>query len=75
MKETSKAWAVKMHISGHKAPCFLGIFNWTLSPIAPCQDGMRTALFRTRSEARAAAKKVWEEPARAVRVVVEIKEA
>lgn len=75
MKEESKAWAIKAKIKSHPAPYFMGIFNFVGYPLEPSQDGMRTGLFRTRKQARDEAKKHTWAKARAVRVVVTIKEA
>lgn len=75
MKQTTKAWALKGELPDHQKPTyFLGIFNCVHGPLLPCQDGMRTCLFRTRKEARAEEKQHKWVKARAVRVSVEIKE-
>jgi len=49
--EEGKAWAIKAHIPGHKYPCLFGVFHF-VDNLHDCQDGMRTALFRTRQQAR-----------------------
>jgi len=74
MKQITKAWAIKGQIFGHPKPYFLGIFNCVGSPLEPCQDGMRTCLFRTRKQARDEAKHHAWAKARVVRVRVEISE-
>ncbi len=52
MQEITKAWAIKMQIPGHPGPNFMGIFYCTMKNPEPYYDGMRTALFRTRKQAR-----------------------
>lgn len=75
------AWAIR--IDGWQ---YAGILPFITDqmPIRPCQDGMRTALFRTREEARLAYRRVFKEDAffrrfwpkaRVVKVEIDIREA
>ncbi len=75
MKTISKAWAIKMHIPGHPEPNFMGIFYGVRGQLLPCQDGMRTCLFRTRKKAREMKRHVMPDcRPMVVRVDVEIRE-
>ena len=75
MKKVISAWAVKMKIDGHATPNFMGIFYCVGGPLEDCQDGMRTCLFRTRKQARKAAKEEKWAKAKVVRVNVTIEVA
>lgn len=74
MKKVFSAWAIKMQISEHAKPNFMGVFYCIRGPLENCQDGMRTCLFRTRKQARDASKKERWSKAKAVRVIVTIEE-
>ncbi len=56
MRELSKAWAIKMHISGHPQPGFMGVFYCAEKLPESYRDGIRMCLFRTRKQAREAIK-------------------
>ena len=62
------AWAIEGNLDGR--PYWAGVRNWTHDLIVPCMQGNTVALFKTRSQARAAAKKLHYGTVRKVIVVV-----
>lgn len=70
--DRTHAWAIELQRPGME-PSFAGVFNWTHG-LQPCQDGCRTALFRTRAEAREARAGMYYRKGAVVRkVAVEIR--
>ena len=63
------AWAIHNLKSGG----LKGVFYFTNKSLEPWHDGCRTALFRTRSQARTAAKGSYY-PARVVKVIMKYEE-
>ena len=77
MKKRSKvgtAWAIDLPYSDHVSWPLAGVFWFCGSSPEPWHDGCRTALFRTRADARAQ-KEARHMPGRVVKVVVTIGES
>ena len=75
MKQITKAWAIKMKISGHPKPNFMGVFYFARLGLADWHDGMRSCLFRTRKQARDALRSLtYRKDEHVVRVKVVIEE-
>ena len=79
MKYKQNAWAIKMQISGHPSPNFMGVFYQTGGPLEDYHDGLRLCVFRTRKQARVALKGMNLNPGcypmvRVIRVEIAVKE-
>ena len=68
------AWAIDLKYLDHKSWSLAGVYWFCGSDPEPWHDGCRTALFRTRADARAQ-KEARHMPGRVVKVVVTIGES
>lgn len=78
MKQTSSAWAIKRIKIGRLGlyPCFISRYYFNNLLPLPHQAGIRTALFKTRHQAREAKKHLYnKQDFRVVKVDVTIQEA
>jgi hypothetical protein len=52
------AWAIELKGLGEPGPHFSGVYNWVFGAQPICLEGITTALFPLRSDARAARKEL-----------------
>jgi len=70
MIKQTKTWAIKMRYDGPGFFCGVMYFLWdSRQPHPKCLDGMKTALFSTRKDAREALKKLGKPKGRVASVV------